>query len=354
MMLEKLMAAPDALHACLSVAGRDLSVRRLQHEGEGGVDFLDLHHAVFSTDVNRSWLDWKYGKEVTQGHGLGSGLWDGDALIAHCGGVPRTLIWEDKSISGLQIGDVMVRADWRGVMVRKGPFYHVSSHFYRNAVGGNATYAVGYGFPNARHLKLAVSTGLLLDGGSVQAPCWDVRTHGLSKHWHCVWRMREQTDVVRKSVEVTESAWHAMREDIARLSVVCGARTANYLLWRYLVPPHADRYHFFALEKHWGRVPLGWVVLDLSNPGIAVWLDWIGPLKYMPAAWQGVMNVAKKLGKWELNLWATLPVMDAISAPKPRAVTETARLGIVNGSLHDVRKTDGCNWWLMGGDTDFL
>lgn len=350
----QLTAIVQPLHAALSVAGHDLSVGHLQHEGPSGPDFLGLHRDVFNSAVDDKWLTWKYGAGAGQGNGVGSGLWDEDGLIAHCGGVPRELIVGERAISSLQIGDVMVRPDWRGVLVRKGPFYHVSSHFYKSMVGELAPFDIGYGFPNARHLKLAVATGLLLDGGPIIAPCWEVRGYKRTQRWPWLWRMLEQTQVVRKSAQVMEAAWFAMRLDLARLNVLFGARSAHYIQWRYLAPPHAARYHFFSLERRWGGAPLGWLVLDLSNPGVAVWLDWIGPLAYMPAAWQGVMGLARTLGKLEVSMWATPPVIAAVAAPKPRHAVEAARLGLVNGSLHSVQGSQGDNWWLMGGDTDFL
>jgi len=351
---KQLTAIAEPTPTPLCVAGRDLSVGLLQHEGTNGPDFLGLHRDVFNSGVDDSWLTWKYGAGAAHGNGVGSGLWDGAALIAHCGGVPRELIVGDQAISSLQIGDVMVRPDWRGVLVRKGPFFHVSNHFYRRMVGDHAPFDIGYGFPNARHLKLAVANGLLLDGGPIIAPCWEVGGYRRTRRWQWLWRMREQTEVVRKTAQVTEAAWFAMRLDLARRNVFFGARSARYILWRYVAPPHATRYCFFSLERRWGSTPLGWLVLDLSNPGVAVWLDWIGPLAYMPAAWEGVMGLANDLGKLEVRFWGTPPVIAAVAAPEPRNAAEAARLGIVNGSDRGALESQGDNWWLMGGDTDFL
>lgn len=354
MKARQLATIAESPHADLCVAGRELSVGLFQHVDQGGTDFLGLHRGVFNSEVDVSWLTWKYGMGDAQGHGVGAGLWDGAELIAHCGGVPRELLAGGREISGLQIGDVMVRPDWRGVLVRQGPFYHVSSHFYRHMVGKDSPFDVGYGFPNARHLKLAVTCGLLLDGGPIIAPCWEVSTYKEPQRWSWFWRVREQTGVVRTTVQVTEAAWFAMRLDLGRRDMLFGARSAHYIQWRYLAPPHTARYRFFSLERRWGGAPVGWMVLDVSNPGVAVWLDWIGPLVYMPAAWQGVMRMARELGKPEMSLWATSAVIDAAAAPKPRDATEAARLGIVNGSLPVALNTQRDNWWLMGGDTDFL
>lgn len=148
----------------------------------------ELHDEVFQSKVDARWYQWKY----RPGLGLGSGAFIDQQLVAHCGGVARMLWVAGQRTSGLQIGDVMVQPQWRGVMTRRGPFYYVSQHFYERQLGANRPFQLGFGFPGARHLKLAVAVKLLRDRGSVQALHWNP-THrpvhcqpgsGAGRHWH--------------------------------------------------------------------------------------------------------------------------------------------------------------------------
>ena len=49
---------------------------------------LSLHRRVFGSSVDAAWFDWKY----QHGGGEAVGLWQGNELVAHCGGTPRTVV----------------------------------------------------------------------------------------------------------------------------------------------------------------------------------------------------------------------------------------------------------------------
>ena len=65
---------------------------------------LGLHRRVFGSTVDAAWFDWKY----RHGGGEAVGLWQGNELVAHCGGTPRTVLHHGRPARDLQIGDVMV------------------------------------------------------------------------------------------------------------------------------------------------------------------------------------------------------------------------------------------------------
>ena len=122
---------------------------------------LALHEHVFGPGADARWFAWKYGQGLSQGRGRAIGAWHDGQLVAYCGGLPRTLRLHNTNLRGLQIGDVMVHPAWRGILSRRGPFFQVSKRFYDSQIGATDSrpFELGFGFPNERHLRLAVLLG---------------------------------------------------------------------------------------------------------------------------------------------------------------------------------------------------
>ena len=105
------------------VAGRAMELRQVKPED--GPALVGLHQQVFGAGADLAWFDWKYG--ASQGAGLGMGLWHDGQMIAFCGGVPRRFQLPDQAqrdAAYVQIGDVMVRPDWRAVLTRRSVFFY--------------------------------------------------------------------------------------------------------------------------------------------------------------------------------------------------------------------------------------
>ena len=334
------MAAREELQ---QVAGQALEVHAL-----GAADapaLLQLHEEVFQSKVDARWYQWKY----RPGLGVGSGAFIDQQLVAHCGGVARMLWVAGQRTAGLQIGDVMVQPQWRGVMTRRGPFYYVSQHFYERQLGVDQPFQLGFGFPGARHLKLAVAVKLLRDGGSVQALHWNPTQARALPAWQWRWQALAPDDTHFDAV--VGSAWQNMREHTHPLTL--GERDAAYLRWRYLERP--DRpHHFFVLRRPWSRTAAGVAVLDLDQPESAHWLDWVGPPALMATAWQACCHTAQQQGKARLEMWASDAVVRQLAKTPLSYQAEVVRIGIVNASALPPEVTQDLDWWLVGGDTDFL
>ncbi|HOF52620.1 MAG TPA: GNAT family N-acetyltransferase, partial [Rhodoferax sp.] len=119
----------DAGAQMLEIAGTVFTLRDVGPSDCTAV--LGLHRRVFGSTVDAAWFDWKY----RHGGGEAVGLWQGNELVAHCGGTPRTVLHHGRPARDLQIGDVMVAPEWRGVLRRRGPFYHVSERLYSSRLG---------------------------------------------------------------------------------------------------------------------------------------------------------------------------------------------------------------------------
>ena len=329
----------------LHMAGMALVLRAIQPDDPSDRDaLLELHNAVFGSSVGVDWFDWKY----RDGCSVGIGLWQGRSLIAHCGGVPRSFWQADQMSRFLQIGDVMVVPNWRGVFRRDNPFSAVSRALYGQFLGADKPFKVGFGFPNDRHMRLAVKTGLAWHVADMHQLCWDTPSHHTGMTW--TWRVVELPQSWNELTQVAHS-WRNMQTSLVPARLRAGVRDHAHVLWRYLKRPD-QAYRFAAIKRPWRRSWLGIVVMSEQNPG--QWLDWIGPIEAMPLACLGAQSMARKYGAPQLTAWCSPPVEAYLQHTMVVSRSLAARVCVpINSDLKP--DLDGeFSWWLMGGDTDFL
>jgi hypothetical protein len=336
----------------IQVGGHLLTLRDLTPQDQAQV--LALHREVFGPEVDADWMAWKYGQQPDQGRGRACGVWHGDKLIAHCGGLPRSLWQQGRPVSGMQIGDVMVSPQWRGILTRRGPFFHVSRAFYERQLGPGRAHQVAYGFPSERHLRLAVTMQLLWDGGPIHALTWLLRDPAQSSQplpWR--WVCDEIQPVSPDFDDTINHAWKRMKAASPHLTL--GQRDAAYLRWRYVQRPGGTppRYRFFSLRRRWSRRAGGMAVLSVQGPQ-AMWLDWVGPVRHLALAQSACRWQAQRLGATSLTLWASPLLAQQLANTGLASSSVTAWLGIPRASTIAPADFPGMNWWLMGGDTDFL
>ena len=318
-----------------------------------------LHTLVFGPAAGAAWFAWKYGAATEQGQGQAIGVWHDADLIAYCGGLPRTLWQHGKRRNGMQIGDVMVHPQWRGILSRRGPFSQVSKTFYDSRLGTEQSRAfqLGFGFPNARHLKLAVALGLLHDGGEIECLHWRVDPMGMdSLPWNWKWQTLDPSS--ERFANSVNDAWTVMRASAQALSI--GQRDAAYLRWRFAqrppdvgTPAAAARYRFFALHRRWSRTCAGVAVMDLRG-GSAHWLDWVGPLSLMPLVSLACRQEAARAGAAEMITWVSPTVAKQLADTGITQRELCAKIGIPCASDLKPEEVSALRWWFMGGDTDFL
>ena len=346
-----MMASSAAAHVqTVRVGEQTLTVRDVQPADRCSV--LALHEHVFGPGATPAWFEWKYGSGADQGRSEGVGVWHEGALIAHCAGIPRRLWRAGSSIEGLQIGDVMVDPGWRGILTRRGPFFHASQRLYATRLGklGQRPFQLGFGFPNERHMRLAVKSHLAYDGGRLHDLRWSTSdpTGQTALHWSWRWEAMAHDDP--STLDEIDRAWLAMRREGAAMTL--GERDHRYVKWRYLDRPD-QQYQLFRLHHVWPSRKVGIAVMRLRQPQ-SQWLDWIGPRKWLIAACSACRAQAAQFGAKELAAWASPLVVDALRDSAWRHNSVTACLGIPASSDLIEADVPQLNWWLMGGDTDFL
>ena len=79
----------------------------------------DLFQSVFGQPMSQAHWQWKY----ANGHGEATGVRNASGkLVAHYGAMPRPILFFGQDAMAVQIGDVMVLPEARGVWSRSGPF----------------------------------------------------------------------------------------------------------------------------------------------------------------------------------------------------------------------------------------
>jgi len=309
-------------------------------------EVLRLFAESFGHLPGRDWFDWKYG--VGQSGALG--LWDKTTgrLMAHCAGIPRAIAWRGEAVTGLQIGDVMVSPEIRGLVMRQGPFQQICSGFFAARVGAKRSYRFAWGFPNQRHLRLGVTLGLYWDAGVISQLSWPARRERGSP-WYSFTALSGNAENFDSQVDM---AWQAMARDLP--DYVLGVRDANYVRWRFLSRPDRQ-YRLFALRRRWTGRMLALVVMRIEEgKAEAELLDVVGPRSAFKHAVRAARNQAAGAGAGCLTAWASPALAELACGTGATVTTSGASLAVIKESDFSGEEIAAVKWWWMGGDTDFL
>jgi len=322
----------------LRIGAHNFCIGDIQPEHAGEV--LQLFNSVFGHSADAGWYQWKSCK----GQLRAVGLWDESGqLVAHYAGLPRLLLHAGQAMTAIQNCDVMVAPHVRGLMTRRGPFYHVCKRFFDTWVGEGRMHDVSFGFPNLRHMQLGHKLDLYHHGVQIHLLAWPAEPRPLS--WR--WRWRELPLDTRSANRDLLAAWEKMRGDFA--DWVVGVRDVDYLRWRFLERP--DRpYRLFCLRYWWGGVAA--IVVMHMTPDGAELLDIVGARHVMARAVQAAVNETARSGGSELTAWASPAAATALGAGARRAESGAA-LAIAKASRLTADEVASARWWWLGGDTDF-
>lgn len=308
-----------------------------------------LFNHVFSPSTMRDahW-EWKYGS----GRGVAIGAARSGELVAHYGGIWRTIAIDGKTCKAVQITDVMVSPQERGIMGRLGAFSLVAPTFAECFVGHGAEALIGFGFPNERHFAAAQKRGLYGEVDRITEMCWPADSLGDLDGIKNSYGLRVQIvgpKYIQSNERKINRLWKKMRRSLPRS--IIGVRDYSYLKHRYLENPlHQYEYAIFrsAIIGRW----TGLAVLFFTEGCVEV-RDILAQSRQVKQIIQTLRGQAWARGL-NLKLWIT-------ESHKRHVWVEGASeraTGIVipistwtNGpTLEEIRG----RWWLMSGDTDFL
>lgn len=302
----------------------------------------DLFREVFKQEMSEQHWLWKYGNN----RGRGIGVWDGDRLIAHYGGVTRSLLDAGVPCLGAQGADVAVTPGERGHMMRRGPYFMAASTFHARFMGRHAMHLYGFGFPNERHFRLANLLGLYVAVDRVVEFSFSSSPEQRRSKVNAIGVHHILDDAgLRKDLD---DAWQRMRDDLYPL--LLGVRDSDYLSWRYARHPLFS-YTLLAVNR-WS---FGWrtsfaLVRRVEN-GLE-WLDIVGTRHDIPKLTVAVRRYAGQCGADKVFGWINESQKDWFQ--KAGAIIRATDVIIPANAWSNAppAETQRGRWWMMSGDSD--
>lgn len=325
-----------------------------------GAEQLDevrsLFTHVFAAEMSPALWHWKYGS----GRGLAMGTRSADGhLLAHYGGTARTLLVAGVPVCGVQVGDVMVAQEARGILSRRGPFAMAARGFVERHIGVPDGFACGFGFPNDRAARLGKVLGLYRDAATVLQLRWPQARglRALALRWKGRLAPIDWSDV--HTDERLNALWRGLSQGSWIKNCVLPQRDAAWWRHRFANHPHTHYRCYWVRSRCSGRV-LGAVALRPGAGPASEWelLDCLAFEQDLPAVAAAARSLCMRLGASAMTGWLSEPLAlrllshellaDAHSEIACSAITSVRQWP----SLPDPASTT-LWWWLTGGDTDF-
>jgi SAM-dependent methyltransferase len=305
-------------------------------------EMFDLFKRTFNHDMTPAMWQWKYGSN--SGHEIG--IWRENKLIAHYGGMSRKILLFGQPQTAIQIGDVMVDANERGTLTKKGPFFLMAATFLERYIGYGRPYLIGFGFPNERAMKVAERLGLYAEVGRMVEFSW----HTLSRLplWGTRLQLIDRTQA-DSTATIIDECWQRMVADLQ--TAIVGVRDWQYVQHRYLDHPH-QHYQIARVKNRFGGRTRGVMILRYDPQGCEL-VDLITPLNDIPLLITHARRLAGAHGATRLFCRITENFADnfAITGGTPHTVN--IRIPTNIWSTGPSPKTLKGHWWLMSGDMDF-
>jgi Acetyltransferase (GNAT) domain len=304
-----------------------------------------LFAEVFQKPMTEQLWRWKY----RNGTEPGFGVWRGDKLVAHYGGVGCDIVLDGKPARAIQSVDVMVATNARQGGRRQSPFFLSTSMFLERCIGYSQPHLLGYGFPSDRHLQLAQHLGLYAKVGGMSELTVPAATPALSDKLlvHCETLSQDNFAAHREAIN---ALWQRMQASMPTAILV--RKQSDWLQHRYLEHPEESYRLMLWRQRVTGRA-IALVVIK-KEPSRYLVMDVLAAAKDVPCALRllgskhegesGLPMVYWLSSAWVARLQlAALPVKSLPISTPANIWTE----GPKPATLQD-------RWYLTAGDTDFL
>ena len=313
-----------------------------------------LFAQVFGQPMSDALWRWKY----DAGRGVATGTRDERGnLLAHYGGTARALLVDGAALNAVQLGDVMVTEQARGILSRRGPFATAATIFLQHHVGVPGGFALGFGFPNQRHTRLGEMLGLYRALGDVQELSWTCKVAAHNAVFSAsAWSSAAIDWGDARTDERLDRLWSMLSED-AR-GFVLPRRDAQW--WRHRFANHPEgSYRCWWVRGRFSRRLLGAVALRPGKQPGDDWeiLDCLGSMRHLNAILFAARGLATRGLAGRMTGWFSDALADHVRGLDvgSSASMQTACQYCVTQrwapELPDSVVTRP--WWLMGGDTDF-
>lgn len=300
-----------------------------------------LFGEVFGHPLSEPMWQWKYG----DGRGHATLVHRDGELVAHYGGMAREILYHGEPQRAVQIGDVMVKGSERGVLTRRGPFFLSCATFLERHIGYGRRYLLGYGFPEARAMKVARRQGLYDEVGRME----ELRWPALSGRPRLFSRLSPISEAAgERFAPAVDRCWSAMAATLGSETIL-GVRDWDYLRHRYFAHPQ-NEYEMVLVSRRFGGEPLGVVVLRNEGERCQL-MDLVGAQDHFPIVIHHARRVAARLGAKELYFWVT----EAQAGRFADASRVELDMRIPTSVWTEGPSPEALRgrWWLTAGDSDF-
>lgn len=300
---------------------------------------LSLFLSAFGHPMNASLWAWKYDWQDE----FGVLACTDDGIIAYYGGLPRLFWLQKKKINAVQICDVMVAPQTRGLLTKNGAFVQTAKTFLTAKTGKDKTYRFAFGFPSDRASRLGQKTGLYARIDTILEASWRASTPQKKLFWL---KSRSLSENDNKTIN---QLWHTVQKSLQ--SFLVPQKDAQFFDWRYLKHP-THTYIAKLVSWKWSNKIVGIVILRDHGPEQGVELidllglpDNLGQLLRVAQRYAGQINRSRIFG------WLTPNILSCL--PKPVTQSEVAGVHIATPDLVKTANQLQSRCWLMSGDTDF-
>jgi hypothetical protein len=300
---------------------------------------LSLFFSAFNEVMPASLWAWKYAGLNKQG--VLAQL--NDKVIAYYGGIPRPLWLHGNKLPAVQICDVMVAPDQRGILTRRGAFACTAEAFLQEQTGANKPYRLAFGFPSGRAARLGEKLGLYARGDTLFEAVWTTSSSMRLPFFLNAEKLPSDYEAVLNKL------WQEMRSSLA--NTVLPQKDADFFRWRYLEHP-VYTYHAYLVSWRWINKAAGVLVLRDHGPDHGMELmDLLGPPKVLKTLLKAAQSIAASKGYRRLFSWMTPEILAWL--PSPSAQSEVTGVYISPPALQEMADhlLDRC--WFLSGDTDF-
>lgn len=300
-----------------------------------------LFEQTFGHRMTPEFWHWKYGA----GRGREVGVWSGNRLVGHYGGMSRTVRYFGRTISAIQIGDVMVSATERGVLTRTGPFFLMAASFLERYIGFGKPFLLAFGFPQERAIRLAERLGLYTEVGQMTEIVWPSLPR--TPKWLSRIAPVQINDATAQ--HETDQLWQAMAADLN--NAIIGERDWAYLRYRYFEHP-VNIYEVYAVRQRFTKRYQGIIVLRRIGERCE-WIDLIAPLKNLPLLVSHARRLSGLGGSSSLHCNITERFSALLQGTEGVRHTQNIRIPTSIWGAVPSPEAIRHHWWLMLGDTDF-
>jgi len=304
-----------------------------------------LFKESFGYAVSKTLWKWKY----ADSRGRNLIIKKDGKIVAHYGGMQRAISYFGEKQKAIQIGDVMVAKNERGVLKKQGLYFQITAAFLERYIGFETEHLLGFGFPTPTALKLACKLGLYANVDEIVELHYSSIKARPSFKYHLIELENSNSEAYFKAFN---RLWRRMREEYQNDILV--ERDWDYLNYRYFQHPVND-YKSFIMKSRLTQQVIGLLIFKFQQEQERwMLMDFLVTKKHIDALFFQAARIVERLGQTSFTVWVTGSHIARL--PATWHTKETANISIPSNIWHQGPDSSEIidKWWLTAGDTDFL